>query len=203
MRNVIILATVAVAVLCSNFACGDDDSGATCGNGRCDPGAETCAICPADCGACPASCNTTSCPTGCCSSDACLAGNTMDACGTGAAACTTCTAGQGCLSGACAALGGTGDACTADEECAGGDCAGLARWCSHSPCSSNANCLGTGAGGRNNSSGNFNYCTSTTSGYQCFPGCATDADCLGYAYGDCRALNTITGDSELVCASPG
>lgn len=101
----------------------------------------------------------------------------------------------------CFSLGGTGDACTENHECEDGDCASLALWCARS-CYSSSSCLGNGAGGRNETNGHFNYCVETYGGYECFPGCTTDSDCLPYGFGDCRSVQTTSG-SEMVCANPG
>jgi hypothetical protein len=101
--------------------------------------------------------------------------------------------------------GGISDACTSDSTCLGSSfCASLAHWCqASSDCASNADCLGTGPGGRNNTNGYFNYCVNVTGGaHQCFPGCSSDADCAAYAFGACKAVGTINGTTQYACTSP-
>ena len=77
----------------SNAACG---SGQRCSSGQCI-------------------CDQTSCTTGCCSGNVCLAGQTAGACGTGGNACSSCNSGN-CNQGVCAD-------CT-PTNCNGGCCTG-------------------------------------------------------------------------------
>jgi hypothetical protein len=99
--------------------------------------------------------------------------------------------------------GGIGDACTTSSTCAVGGCESLAHWCGPATdCVSNTNCIGTGPGGRNHTSGYSNYCVGVTGGgHECFPGCSTDADCAGYSFGVCKAVTTISGSTQYVCTS--
>ncbi|MDI7268751.1 MAG: hypothetical protein QME96_12225 [Myxococcota bacterium] len=124
MRAYFIIVTTFAATLAVPVACGDDDGGATCGDGRCASD-ESCSTCPVDCGVC-------------CGDDHCAWDETCSTCPAdcGECPCTAadCTAGSSrCCPGAEPGMWRAGacdcDACTTytdcgtTEICAAGSCA--------------------------------------------------------------------------------
>jgi len=97
---------------------------------------------------------------------------------------------------ASADAGEIGDPCSDDAGCAVGFCNGV--WC-QTVC---ASLKDTSCG--KDSVGETNYCVGTSdAGYNCFPGCATSADCTRYSVTIGTTCEPISaGTSGLICSAP-
>jgi hypothetical protein len=96
---------------------------------------------------------------------------------------------NGCSNGAC--LGAVGDPCVTTANCAAGlSCTTGGGWCTR-PCTRDIDCPGA------------NYCLmNTAGGMNCFPRCATNADCTKYGPGvTCKSFRTVSGATQTLCSA--
>jgi hypothetical protein len=114
---------------------------------------------------------------------------------------------SGCLYGSCRSQCTTprlvGDLCFVNADCQSGVCDNLASnggWCTTRNCTSNPQC---GV----NSAGQTGRCGALTGGgYECFPGCNSNADCQTYQCGTnavsatCNNALTVDGSTSSVCS---
>jgi hypothetical protein len=191
-------------------------SGGSSGGGTCPVQFEDSACQSCFAGSCAGSCDACGDDTGCSNALACLANCSTSSCESACLAGLSASSAEllddvlgdpaGCIYSSCRSdcfvPSNNGDPCIAAADCASGYCDsdGVHEgWCSISDCVSNAQC-------GSDSAGKSVWCTAVTGGgYDCFPGCNSDADCEGYtcestnASPTCGAGGTIAGTTEYVC----
>lgn len=199
-------------------------SGSTSGSSSGGSTGGTCPVTFGQSSACQ-SCFADSCKGQC---DACGADTECNTALTCLAACSTSSCEDGCLEGLstnslnllgdmfsdpsgcvyascrsdCFTPGRPGDPCLVAADCASGECAsdGVHEgWCTISGCTSNEQC---GV----DTAGDLVWCVSTTGGgYECFPGCSTNADCEAFtceqtnASPTCSEGYSVNGNDGYVC----
>jgi hypothetical protein len=188
------------AAICSTVECGGRccSAGQTCQSGQCtDPGPScpisfsdsTCESCfTASCGsACGACAGNTECEAALTCYASCTTSSCASACLTGLSATTDDLLGamfgdpNGCVYSSCRSECTTparnGDPCLVSADCESGECAGDGvheGWCTIQGCTTNVQC-------GIDTAGELVWCGEVSGGgYECFPGCSSDADCSGF-----------------------
>ncbi len=93
---------------------------------------------------------------------------------------------------------GAGDPCAGGVACVTGlSCSG--SWCTRS-CTATSDCAGIGPGG-GNYTGQPGACVHLPGGFECVPGCSTDADCSAFEGTYCEQTTSVEGVAVSVCGA--